>query len=461
MAIGTPVSHIGTGSSAATHTTASFTPQANSCLFAFVIAYGNNSVPNEPTISDSLGGTWNAIYESSYETASVPRLRGKLFYQKVTGSPAAMTVTVSATLPSGTITQIMVSLISVTGVATQFNNVVTSNSATGDNVMSLGAMAASSGAIMFSGHVGGNTITQPSGWTESQDLVPIASRRLHVAYDLTSPVTNPAISSTNAYSLAIALELPLHYIYPDTVDPIYRANNINIDAATWSNVPIGTASADRQVVVLVWTNTDTGNGAAITAATIGGVSATVTAMENGIPWEGDTVPYYVLVATVPTGTTATVTVTTSALHVSYIGAWTTSFINPVPVKAEYYWDNAVFNVPANGQVFGYTSYNGISPGAIVGLDNNIDFMTDFETFNLSSKVFPSAATGVEYYMHDGTGVSTGSKTVYAVFASSIAPAGSLTKVRVSGAWKTSVVKVYTGGTWVVKPLKARVGSDWK
>lgn len=203
MAVGTPINHAASGAAASTHTTGSFTPQANSLLYAFVIAFGSTTVPADPTISDSLGGTWTAIHTAQLDPAANPRLKAKLFRRTIGAAPAAMTITVNGV----SLTQIGVIATSVTGASTDVSNVASNGSTVGDPTPVLAAMAGTSAAIGWSGYGGGNQVTHPTGYTELTDVAIATSRRLCAAYDLTAPAATLDFVSTNATGLAIALEI--------------------------------------------------------------------------------------------------------------------------------------------------------------------------------------------------------------------------------------------------------------
>lgn len=205
MAIGTPVLQQAAGATAATTTTASFTPNANTRLFAWAISWrAVTATPNDPVVTDSLGSTWTEVPGSTatFLTASVDNIVAKLFYLDIGGSPSAMTVTCAATSSS----RMSVVTFEVSGGDTDFSNIFATSSATGDPSGTLSAMASTSAGFGLAAAVGNNNFTPPSGYTELYDLAPGITRRLTVCYDLASPGTTLTWASNNSDCVAIGFE---------------------------------------------------------------------------------------------------------------------------------------------------------------------------------------------------------------------------------------------------------------
>lgn len=201
MAIGTPVDR-GRAGGTTSATTASFTPTAGSLLIALVSAK-SGSLPSEPGISDSLGGSWTKITDVD-GPASNPFIVGALHYQVVGGSPAAMTV--SAT---GGATSTIVSVIEITGAGTDFSNIAVNANTAGDPSCTLSAPAGTSAVIGWAqGHLS-NVITQVATYTELFDSTPVGAtnHRVEFAYDLSSPASTLSWTSTNTNSVGVALEI--------------------------------------------------------------------------------------------------------------------------------------------------------------------------------------------------------------------------------------------------------------
>jgi len=77
-------------------TTGSFTPTANSLMFASAGCRASASTLTVPAITDSATLTWTEIDATLLDQGSSTRNRSRLMYAIAPGSPAAMTVTVSA-----------------------------------------------------------------------------------------------------------------------------------------------------------------------------------------------------------------------------------------------------------------------------------------------------------------------------------------------------------------------------
>lgn len=200
MAIGTPTLRDASGAIAASVTSASFTPAANSILFCWAGNDGSGSPSATPAISDSLGGTWTQIGSS----VTLSDLTGALFYRSIGGSPSSMTVT--NTCSDGE--RVTINVFDVTGAGTDFSNTASGTSASGDPSFSISSPAGTSAIFGFAFALGGNNFTPPSGYTELTDTSPAATtRRTTTVYDLSSPGTTLTWSSTNANCVAFAVEI--------------------------------------------------------------------------------------------------------------------------------------------------------------------------------------------------------------------------------------------------------------
>lgn len=197
MPLGTPTELAAAGATASSVTTASFTPTANAMLFAF--ACNRNSGATIPSISDSLGGTWNAINAGHDGTAVAARV----FWQQIGGSPASMTVTVNG----GGGSQHAVHVLEITGADDVFTNVQSDLDANGDNALTMAAYAASSGCLAYSLVTAGSAMTGPSGFTELYDQAPATNTRVHVSYDMTSPGTSLVWAGSNNEAIAYGIEI--------------------------------------------------------------------------------------------------------------------------------------------------------------------------------------------------------------------------------------------------------------
>jgi hypothetical protein len=199
MAIGTPpVLEASGGTSAASHAFGSFTPPANCRLYAWVGGRGASSTI--PTISDDLGGTWNAIAGSDSDAGAVA---AKLFYQDIGGSPAAMVITAVSTGA----TQTGGGIISVTGGQNDHTNIQLDTDTAGDPSLTMGSFGANSTGLGFYMNTAGGAVTSPSGYTELLDAAVATNLRCSICYDSVSPGTAMAWTGTGTDTIAVGLEI--------------------------------------------------------------------------------------------------------------------------------------------------------------------------------------------------------------------------------------------------------------
>jgi hypothetical protein len=138
--------------------------------------------------------------------ASNPFIKGRLAYQVVGASPAAMTV--SAT---GGTTSTEIEVIEITGAGTDFSNINIGTSTTGVPSFSLPNAPTATGAVIlfYTAHLS-TAVTPPTGYTELYDRNHTSStnHRCEFAYDLSSPAqTGSWSSTTNTNSVGLALEI--------------------------------------------------------------------------------------------------------------------------------------------------------------------------------------------------------------------------------------------------------------
>lgn len=197
MPVGTPaLATPQIGATAASVTTASFTPTANALLIAFCAGRGSSATI--PTISDSLGGTWTPIGTGN----DAGNVTGRLFYQVAGASPSAMTVTVNTT--GGT--QAAVGVIEVSGAGTDFSNQVGINAA-GDPSVTMGAYTAGSRVMVFGIGNAGAAWTSPTGFTELFDSEVATNLRLVPSYNDSSASTSLSWVSAATDSIGFGLEI--------------------------------------------------------------------------------------------------------------------------------------------------------------------------------------------------------------------------------------------------------------
>ncbi|MDX0921805.1 hypothetical protein GOE04_11560 [Sinorhizobium medicae] len=198
MPVGTPtLATPQIGATAASVTTASFTPTANALLIAFCAGRGSSATI--PTISDSLGGTWTPIGTGN----DAGNVTGRLFYQVAGASPSAMTVTVNTT--GGT--QAAVGVIEVSGAGTDFSNYQVGINAAGDPSVTMGAYTAGSRVMVFGIGNAGAAWTSPTGFTELFDSEVATNLRLVPSYNDSSASTSLSWVSTATDSIGFGLEI--------------------------------------------------------------------------------------------------------------------------------------------------------------------------------------------------------------------------------------------------------------
>ncbi|MDK1377108.1 MULTISPECIES: hypothetical protein [unclassified Sinorhizobium] len=211
MAIGTPVHHAAVANDGATVTTASFTPAANSQLIAFATGYRSAAFTGKPAITDSVGLTWTEVGSVQWNPAAGSRDVHYALYRSssVGGSPAAMTVTATAT--SGN--EVSLSVDAVTGASNVFSNFDTAESETGDPAFTLPAALSSGSAVMIwaAAVQGNNSFAQPAAYTETFDLTTSTPGgddfRHMMCYDLTPANVSETVNSNNALAFGFILEL--------------------------------------------------------------------------------------------------------------------------------------------------------------------------------------------------------------------------------------------------------------
>lgn len=187
------------GATATSVTTGSFTPSANSRLFAFASGRTTAAVP--PTITDSLGGTWTLVAGSNIDFTNVA---GSLYYQDIGASPAAMTVTAT-----GGGTQTGIQCFDVTGHSTDLSNFATGTNSAGDPTAVLPSTpaAASFCVAMFAGNAGGTPTSFPAGYSQVYQVAVATNLRMCLFTDATSGGATQAWVTPSTDSIAYGLEI--------------------------------------------------------------------------------------------------------------------------------------------------------------------------------------------------------------------------------------------------------------
>jgi len=203
MPIGTPTLR-GSGGGTTSATTGSFTPGANDLLLAWVAGRRNTSVPVQPTCSDSTGLTWTGVTNGdiSYNPGANPRLRGRLFWARAPGSPAAMTVTGSITDAAST----GIIVISISSAQSSFSNIKSTTAASNPSVTMDSSPASTSIVAGFTTAGGTPAQTEPTGFTELTEITANTNLKLAASYDSTSPTAGPHAFTSAQPTIALLVE---------------------------------------------------------------------------------------------------------------------------------------------------------------------------------------------------------------------------------------------------------------
>jgi hypothetical protein len=199
----------GTGAAAASHTTASFTPAANTRLLAFVGSFKATVGVALPTIVDSVGLSWALLSDYVISTFANPDMRGSWFLSSsVGGSPATMTVTVASAGGNG-MGVIIVSVLAseISGAIVQSKN--GEDLVNGDPSLTFNsAPGATNITLVGASFTGGNSASGISaGYTLLANAIPSTARRIAAHYDITSAGQTAAYTTTNSRSIIMGIEL--------------------------------------------------------------------------------------------------------------------------------------------------------------------------------------------------------------------------------------------------------------
>lgn len=188
------------GATAAAVTTASFTPAANSRLFAIGSSRPASGVP--PVITDSLGGTWTLVPGSAIDNGNI---NGSVYYQDIGASPAAMTVTATSTGA----TQVGIQCFDFTGHSADLSNFSFNINAAGDPTVVLPSVpaAASFGIATCLINAGGTPTAFPTGYSQVYQVQVATNLRMCLFTDATSAGQTQAWVSPGTDSIAYGLEI--------------------------------------------------------------------------------------------------------------------------------------------------------------------------------------------------------------------------------------------------------------
>jgi hypothetical protein len=163
---------------------------------------------------------------------------------------------------------------------------------------------------------------------------------------------------------------------------------------TFTGASIGTASADRIVVVAILAREGGGTNRTLSSASIAGVSATIISNSGNVPTHAD-----IVIAPVPTGTTGDIVITFSAgMSRCVIGVWSTTGMVSAATSADSSATSdplsAVVDVPAAGVAFGAAYDNGLTTVTWTNLTEDYDAQHESRTFSFASAEFATIQTGI-------------------------------------------------------------------
>lgn len=242
---------------------------------------------------------------------------------------------------------------------------------------------------------------------------------------------------------------------------------VNAGSTTFTGVDIGPAASDRWVIVAL--QVTNAGAATVSSVTIGGVSATLLYEAPTLVFAGSIWSFWK--ANVPTGTTASVAITTSASFF-YWASCAAYYCAGEPIFHDGAFDNTytgttfsvAVDVPEGGAVIAGVFNDGA--GALsswVGV--TADWTDDSRRDYYASADQLSAETGRTVAFT--TTAASSSTGFYGLAVLSVeVPAlpgggsGSSLKVWTGSAFVAKPAKVWTGAAWVEKPVKTWSGSAW-
>lgn len=210
MALGTPTSFAtAAASSGATTTTSSVTPAQGDLLLAYAFPFRTPSDPVEPTVTDSLGGTWTKVGSQPSTGLSVDAYAAIYGYTETSASPAARTITAASTGANAIALQVVkISGGRVRAVSGSPNVAGAVDLSTGDPSGNLpNAPLSTNTVVSFAGTLNADNVPD-AGWTEILDYDAAGSNRLCCAYRTGSTSTAFGYTSTaTLVAIAMAVEV--------------------------------------------------------------------------------------------------------------------------------------------------------------------------------------------------------------------------------------------------------------
>jgi hypothetical protein len=163
---------------------------------------------------------------------------------------------------------------------------------------------------------------------------------------------------------------------------------------TFAGASIGSAAADRIVVVGIAAREGGGTNRTLSSVSIAGVSATIVADSGNVPTHAA-----FAVALVPTGATGDIVVTFSAgMSRCVISVWSTAGMDSSAVSSDTADTTdpleASVNIPAGGVAFGTAYDNGATTVTWTNLTEDYDAQHETRTFSFASAEFATLQTGL-------------------------------------------------------------------
>lgn len=234
----------------------------------------------------------------------------------------------------------------------------------------------------------------------------------------------------------------------------------NATAYTFSSQSLGTADADRYIIVGI-VSRDTGQSTTLDSVTIGGVSATIVVNHRNLDGGGNTSFAAIAVANVPTGTTGDVVVTFSQETLRCgIGMWRTVGIDTTPTDtggSSADDPTTSLDVSAGGIAVGIAmASNGTSTTTWAGLTEDWDDSTDVEstTYTGASDDFATIQSGLTVTANLTTPEAGNSAGAFASFAESTSGPANLKSYNTN--LKANIKSINTNAIANVKSLNTNV-----
>lgn len=204
-----PVSLIaGTGTAAAAHTTAGFTPAAGRRLLVAASALNSNTTCVKPTITSSQGLTFTELVSKHSSNATSSDMYGAIYISDQDTTAVSQTITVSSA-GADSCNAIVKSLVTAEIAPAALQTTTAEDLVNGDPAFTWGAQPGLNGFAYYSAFAfGGGTFTPPSGYTEGVDATATTARQVTDGWDLSAAAIGPnTVTSLNGRVVLMAVEI--------------------------------------------------------------------------------------------------------------------------------------------------------------------------------------------------------------------------------------------------------------